>query len=566
MFDGAVSGEAHGEGGGEESATGEASTSGESGEASTSGESGESVVDALFAVTGGAAVVVTGTLAGMALELSGRGLFTRAFSPDEYGLFSLAFTVASILAVVATLGLRNGVTRQVAYHGAGGAEGTNGSAEDSKSGSAGRSATEETTLTPASIVTWGLVAAVVAGLVVCVGLFALAEPLASLFGHPEYALAFRVAAVSIPGLAVVRVCTAVFRGFGRTRERVAFQELLQKGALPAILAVVVWAEWGLVAALLAFPASLALTAVAYLVYTVRADPGGFRGAAVASLRRPREGYALLAFSFPLLFASLLIQIMSWTDILMLGYFKSAAAVGIYDGVRPLVRTISIIWGSMIFLYTPVVSEFAAEGAGEAVERVYFALTKWFASVTFPVATTFLLFPEVVLGAVFGPEYRAGALALRVLAVAYFLGNVMGPNGATLTALGYTRAVMWANLVAAVGNVALNVWLIPPYGILGAAVATAVALVVRNAIRVVLVYRFSGAHSLRAPMLVPMAITVAAAVLVARAVGDAVASPLGLVPFLAGLFVVYYGAMVGLGYAEPADRELLARVRGRLTRR
>ncbi|WP_058365147.1 flippase [Haloparvum sedimenti] len=564
-----MSGEANGDAAEESVASreaGEKSEAGGGGESDGSGESGESVVDALFSVTGGAAVVVTGTLAGMALELSGRGLFTRAFSPEEYGLFSLAFTVASILAVVATLGLRNGVTRQVAYHGAGGAEKADGSEEDSKNGSAGRTVTDETVLTPASIVTWGLVAAVVASLVVCAGLFALAEPLASLFGHPEYALAFRVAAVSIPGLAVVRVCTAVFRGFGRTGERVAFQELLQKGALPAILAAVVWAEWGLVAALLAFPASLALTAVAYLLYTVRADPGDFRGAAAASLRRPREGYALLAFSFPLLFASLLIQIMSWTDILMLGYFKTAAAVGIYDGVRPLVRTISIIWGSMIFLYTPAVSEFAAEGSGEAVRRVYFALTKWFASVTFPVATTFLLFPEVVLGAVFGPEYRAGALALRVLAVAYFLGNVMGPNGATLTALGYTRAVMWANLVAAVGNVLLNVWLIPPYCIVGAAVATAVALVVRNAIRVVLVYRFSGAHSLRAPMLVPMGITVAAAVLAALAAGDAVASPLGLVPFLAGLFAVYYGAMVGLGYTEPADRELLARVHGRLTRR
>lgn len=504
----------------------------------------DSVVDSLFEVTGGAAVVVTGMIAGMALMLTGRGLFTRAFTPDEYGLFSLAFTVASILTVVATLGLRNGVTRQVAFHGA----------EDPDADEV------VSDLTPASIVTWGIVAATVASVAVAGLLYALAGPLATLFGHPEYALAFRVAAVALPGLAVVKICTAVFRGFGRAKERVVFQELLQKGAFPLLLAAVVYWEVGVTAALLTFPLSLGLTAVVYLAYTLYADPGSFRGAALSALRRPSDGYELLAFSFPLLFASLLIQIMSWTDILMLGYFKTAAEVGIYDGVRPLVRGISIIWGSMIFLYTPVVSEFTAKGANQAVKRVYFVLTKWFASVTFPVALTFLLFPELALGTVFGPEYRAGGLALRILAVAYFLGNVMGPNGATLTALGQTRAVMWANFVAAVGNVGLNLWLIPPFGIVGAAFATAAALVTRNAIRVWLVYRFSGAHSFEAPMLVPMGITFGAALAFFVGAGGWVDSAVRVLPFLAGLFAVYFGSMVGLGYVEPADRELVAKVR------
>lgn len=504
----------------------------------------DSVVDSLFEVTGAAAVVVTGMLAGMALMLTGRGLFTRSFTPGEYGLFSLAFTVASILTVVATLGLRNGVTRQVAFHGA----------EDPDVDEVGSE------LTPASIVTWGIVAATVASLAVAVLLFAVADPLATLFGHPEYALAFRVAAVALPGLALVKICTAVFRGFGRAKERVVFQELLQKGTFPLLLAGVVYWEVGVTAALLTFPASMVLTAVVYLGYTLYADPGSFRGAALSALRRPGDGYELLAFSFPLLFASLLIQIMSWTDILMLGYFKTAAEVGIYDGVRPLVRGITIIWGSMIFLYTPVVSEFTARGANQAVRRVYFVLTKWFASVTFPVALTFVLFPELALGTVFGPEYRAGGLALRILALAYFLGNVMGPNGATLTALGHTRAVMWANFVAAIGNVGLNLWLIPPYGIVGAAFATAAALVVRNAIRVAIVYRVSGAHSLEAPMLVPMGITLGAALSAFVVAGDWIGSGFRLLPFLAALFGVYFGSMIGLGYVEPTDRELVARVR------
>ncbi len=506
-------------------------------EASSAGENDAALpVEALFTVAGGAAVVVAATVSGMLLMLAGRGLFTRAFEPGEYGLFSLAFTVTSILTVVATLGLRNGIPRQVAFH---------------------NSHASEAGLTPASIITWGFLATLLASGVVCVVLWLGAPFLAHLFGHPEYTIAFRVAAVSVPGLALIRSSTAVYRGFNRTRERVVFQELLQKGSFPLLLSIVVYSQAGLVAALLAFPTSLFLTAVAYSVYTLRFDPGAFREKVVTSIGRPSDGYELLAFSFPLLFASLLIQIMTWTDILMLGYFKTATEVGIYDAVRPLVELMAVIWGGMIFLYTPIASGLTAEEAMESIRRVYFALTKWFASLTFPFAITFLLFPDLVLRATFGAEYAVGAVALQVLAVAFFLGHVMGPNGATLTALGHTRVLMWANLVAAIANIILNVWLIPAHGIVGAALATATALVVRNLIRVGIVYVVSGAHSFQRPMLVPMGITVVAGIGTHVFVSPLITSPLQLLPVVVALLVVYGASLVSLGFVSEADRALLA---------
>ena len=492
----------------------------------------------MLEVTNGASVVVAGTLAGMVLTLAGRGLFTRTYEPGEYGLFSLSFTIASILTVVASLGLWNGIARQVAYYGA----------RDSDDGMAA-----------GSIITWGLVSSGAAGTVVAIGLFALAEPMAAAFGHPEYALAFRVAAVAIPFLALIRVATAIFRGFSRTRELVAFQELFQKGCFPLLLVVVVSLGWGVAPALYVFPVSLAATAVAYLAYVFYDDPGQFRRDIRRSLGQPRDGYDLLAFSFPLMFASLLIQIMTWTDILMLGYFANAETVGIYDSVRPLIQLISVVWGSMTFLYTPLVSEFHAVGASDHIRRAYFVLTKWFASVTFPLVFVFVLFPTLVLTAVFGPAYGGGAMALQILAIAYFIGNVMGPNGATLMAIGRTRIVMWANFVAAATNVILNLVLIPEYGIIGAAVATGIALVVRNSLRVVILYRISRTHSFKRPMLVPMITATIVGVGAYPLVTELVTRIWHLVPVFFGVLVVYLGTMFAAGYVSDADRELLASI-------
>lgn len=496
------------------------------------------VVGSLRRVASGAAVVVTGTLVGMLLQVGGRALFTRTYTQSEYGLFSLSFTVIAIVSVLASVGLRNGVTRQIAFYGAGDDDEVRG------------------------VITWGVVAALVAGTAVGAALWVLAEPIAvRAFGKPEYGLALRLAALGVPALGLVRVGTAVFRGFSRTRERVLFQELLQKGSFPLLLAATVALGLHADAALATYPASLGLTAAVYGVYLLLANPASFRSNLGETLRRWSAGADLVRFSLPLMFASLLIRVMTWTDVIMLGYFRPPAVVGLYDAVRPLVRVVPVIWGSMIFMYTPLVSEFHADGDDAALRRVYFVVTKWFASATFPVILAFVLFPATVLGAVFGPAYAEATTALRLLAAAYFLGNVMGPNGATLTAIGRTRAVMLANLAAAVLNVGLNLALIPRLGLTGAAVATAAALVVRNVVRVWWLYRAESVHSFRGPMLRPMALTAAVVLAGDALVGGYVTTGAEVLVGLAVIVATYAGTMYLLGDVAREDRDLLRTVVG-----
>lgn len=521
------------------------------GTASGAGGSGArvDVVGAVLDVAGGAAVVGGGTLAGMALLLAGRALFTRTFTTAEYGVFSLSFTLVAILSVLGSLGLRNGLTRQIAVFDA---DGDAGGAADVDDGAVG------------TIVLWGVTAAAVAGAVVGAALFLLAEPLAAdVFGRPAYESGIRLAALGVPALALVRVCTAVFRGFSRTRERVGFQELLQKGTFPVLLAAGAALGLGAVAGVAAYHASLALTAVAYVGYLVWTNPAGFRDRAVSRLRRVDLGGRLLRFSAPLMMSSLLVRVMTWTDVLMLGYFAPPTAVGLYDAVRPLVRIVPVIWGSMIFMYTPLVSEFHADGNRAALSRVYVVVTKWFASATFPFILTFLLFPAATLTAVFGPAYAEATTALRLLAAAYFLGNLMGPNGATLTALGYTRAVLGANVVAATANVALNVALIPGFGVTGAATATAAALVLRNGGRVLLLYYLAGVHSAHPPMLRPMAATsIVAAGAYALGLPAAVTGGTGVAAGFLGLVAAYLAAVVLGGDVGPEDARMLRAVHDR----
>jgi O-antigen/teichoic acid export membrane protein len=100
-------------------------------------------------------------------------------------------------------------------------------------------------------------------------------------------------------------------------------------------------------------------------------------------------------------------------------------------------------------------------------------------VSFPIfAVTFTL-AEPAITTVYGEQYRESATFLSLLAVGYYVQAALGFNGTTLVVFGRVKLIFAVNLAAVIVNVALNLVLIPAYGALGAAIGTAVTLVLHN---------------------------------------------------------------------------------------
>ena len=90
--------------------------------------------------------------------------------------------------------------------------------------------------------------------------------------------------------------------------------------------------------------------------------------------------------------------------------------------------------------------------------------------------------------IFGPEFLPAAPALAVLAIGQLVNAGSGSVGSLLTMTGHERDAAVGFGLSAVMNVALNVLLIPLWGPLGAAVATASSLIAWNVILSFAVYR------------------------------------------------------------------------------
>jgi len=491
----------------------------------------EALNDSLVKITKGAGIAFIGSLVGLFFAFIARVLVARYGTEAEYGVFSLVFVILSICATVAALGLDQGVPRSIAY-----ARGRNDSERIRK-------------LIPSSV-QWGLIAGISLGII----LFLTSEILATRIFH-DVALAFplKICALGIPCFSLKNVFVSIFRGFDDIKPTVYFQNVLRPLLFPLFLLPVILLDLPFLDVYYAYLGSLVLSCVALIFYAIKRLPVPIGlGTRLSANPVARE---LLLFCLPLLGVAVLHLIIAWTDSLMLGALKTSTDVGLYNAAHPLAQFISTPVATMALIYMPVASGLSAEGSMPEMRRNFRLLTKWLCAATLPLFLVLFLFPETVVSFLFGAGYLPAATALKILSIGYIITNFFGPNGATLTALGEVRFIMWATLATAVLNVGLNVILIPPFGIVGAAIASVAAMALANLVGYWKLYSLAKAQPLSKNLLKPTLASLALVFLFQFIFGDFVTVVWWMLPLL---FILYYG-IYGLAilFTRSFDQEDIA---------
>jgi len=190
---------------------------------------------------------------------------------------------------------------------------------------------------------------------------------------------------------------------------------------------------------------------------------------------------LIAFSLPLFFTGIFLNIMGWADTFFLGFFKTAKQVGIYNVAFPLAAAMGMFLTSFGQIFYPIISEMLGKKEYSQISSIFETIIRWIFILTFPVFLLVVLFPKDILKILFGKEYMTGFIALVILISAYFIDVITGPALQTLKAFKKTRFIFNLNLVIVLLNLILNILLIPAFGLEGAALATAVSIVLREII-------------------------------------------------------------------------------------
>jgi O-antigen/teichoic acid export membrane protein len=191
--------------------------------------------------------------------------------------------------------------------------------------------------------------------------------------------------------------------------------------------------------------------------------------------RPRivGGVSLLRQSGFITASRLIRTVIVTFDVLLLATLTGGASVGLYTAAYRVCMLVTMIAVATHVVYLPGISVAASTGVQRlsSVLKESLALT---VSVILPLVVGGIFLARPLLTFLFGAEYAAAAPAFQVLLASIGVLSLHGTAHNVFIALHQTRREMLIFAAAAATNIALNVWLIPSYGLLGAAIATLAA--------------------------------------------------------------------------------------------
>ena len=194
---------------------------------------------------------------------------------------------------------------------------------------------------------------------------------------------------------------------------------------------------------------------------------------------------LMVTSVPMLWIQAVEVAVQQTGILMLGVWASSEEVGIYGAVGRLVIVMSFVFTTVKSVVGPRFAELHARDDRGAIGVLARDTSKFLTLFALPVLVPLIIFPGWVLS-LFGPGFAAGATALAIFAVGHFVRVVLSPSGYLLMMTGHEKLLRNTVVVCGALNVALSLVLIPRYGMVGAAGATAFSFALMGLAATVLV--------------------------------------------------------------------------------
>jgi PST family polysaccharide transporter len=182
---------------------------------------------------------------------------------------------------------------------------------------------------------------------------------------------------------------------------------------------------------------------------------------------------LLKESWPLILSGLTIMIYMRIDQIMLGQMVGDKAVGIYSAATRISEVWYFIPMAIVSSVSPAIYE-----AKEVSESLYYErigkLLRLLSLLSIVVAVPMSFLSGTIITILFGKSYEASGsvLAIHIWASLFvFMGVGISP---WFIAEGLTQFALRRTIIGAITNVILNIFLIPAYGGVGAAIATVIS--------------------------------------------------------------------------------------------
>jgi O-antigen/teichoic acid export membrane protein len=190
---------------------------------------------------------------------------------------------------------------------------------------------------------------------------------------------------------------------------------------------------------------------------------------------------ILSVAFPMLMTYAAFIVTNSADVFIL---KANAIgtdmVGIYKTCTNISMLAATLLVALNTTVQPKITQLYTQNNLEEVRRIAVKSSKLIFWLSVPVFIILIGCSKYVMW-LYGNEFMKGALCLSILTVGQVINTVCGPTAQLLNATGYHKQFRNISFFGALVNILLNLFLVPTYGIQGAAFANAISMIAWNVV-------------------------------------------------------------------------------------
>lgn len=191
-------------------------------------------------------------------------------------------------------------------------------------------------------------------------------------------------------------------------------------------------------------------------------------------------------SYPMSISVISFILMQSVDILFLAKYYNFEKIAFYSVAVKLTVTIGLVLSSINAVYAAKFAELFNTKKMKELQLSVRSATRMIAILTLPIIFVLLIFGNFFLS-LFGNEYVEAKEALIILLVGQAVNALSGSVGVYMNMTNRQKVYQKIILISFVFNIILNWYLVPNYGLNGAAFATAFSLILWNVIGVIYIY-------------------------------------------------------------------------------
>lgn len=477
-------------------------------------------------------------LIGLVIGFGSNIVFARILGADLLGVFVLAQTTLLVLSLLASFGMGPTLLRFIPVC----------ISRSDRQGASG-------VFLAGSLL--GVAASAIAVVVLFLGRDLLAG---TIFNEPRLLPLVPIIAIGVLPAAFIKIYGFALRAIREAVGETFCLEVVFKVAKLVIFLALFAMGMELAGMTWALTAAYAAATVAMLIIIDRREPAITRGPRVMSV----SYRTLMSFSLTMTFVAFMNYSLSITDRTMLGILSTSEDVGIYNIAFLISNILTLIFMGFNNAFSPLISELYHNDRMEELQDLYSSLTRTLLIIVTPALIWMIGFGDDVLRC-FGAEFMIGYAALVVLGVGAVTRSGVGSVGTLLVLSGHQNYNAFNIVAVTAANIGLNLYLIPRYGVLGAAIATTVALTAINIVGLIevrLLLRIWPYRLSYLKLVLATAVTLAGNLLLRANTPDLNVAV--IVCILAATFGVFLGVLALLGF-EDDDRMLMRRAFAKLRR-